>query len=50
MKYLIVNKVRTKITGSGCKFEGDLEHGFFRGRSVLGTIKGEYISISGNEI
>ncbi len=46
----IVNKIRTKITGSGGKFEGDLEHGFFGGRSVLGTIKGEYISISGNEI
>lgn len=46
----IVNKARTKIMGGGGRFEGNLEHGFFGGRSVLGTIKGEYISISGNEI
>ncbi len=29
---------------------GNLEHGFFGGRSALGTIKGEYITVSENEI
>jgi hypothetical protein len=46
----IIEKVKSKITGNGGKFEGNLEHGFFGGRSAFGTIKGEYITISGNEI
>jgi len=46
----IIEKVKSKITGNGGKFEGNLEHGFFGGRSALGTIKGEYTSISDNEI
>ncbi len=46
----ILNKVRNKITDNGGKFEGDTEHGTFGGRSALGTIKGEYVSISKNEI
>ena len=28
----IIEKVKSKITGHGGKFEGDLEHGFFGGR------------------
>jgi hypothetical protein len=46
----IIEKVKSKITGHGGKFEGDSEHGFFGGRSAFGTIKGEYISISDNEL
>jgi hypothetical protein len=46
----IIEKVKSKITGNGGKFEGNLEHGVFGGRSAFGTIKGEYITISDNEI
>jgi hypothetical protein len=46
----IIEKIKSKITGNGGRFEGNLEHGFFGGRSVLGTIKGEYITISANEV
>jgi hypothetical protein len=46
----IIEKVKSKITGNGGKFEGNLVHGFFGGRSGFGTIKGEYITISDNEI
>ena len=46
----IIEKVKSKIAGKGGKFEGNLEHGFFGGRSALGIIKGEYITISDNEI
>jgi hypothetical protein len=46
----IVNKIKTKIAGNGGNFEGNTEHGCFDGRSALGAIKGEYISISKNEI
>lgn len=46
----IIEKIKSKITGNGGKFEGNLEHGSFGGKSVLGTIKGEYITISENEI
>ncbi len=46
----IIQKVKSKIAGNGGKFEGNIEHGFFGGRSALGTIKGEYSTISGNKI
>jgi hypothetical protein len=47
---LILMKVKSIITGQGGKFEGNTECGFFDGKSVLGTIKVKYRSISNNEI
>jgi hypothetical protein len=46
----ILNKVKSIITGQGGRFEGNTECGFFDGKSVLGTIKVKYRSISDNEI
>lgn len=46
----IVKRVETAITGSGGIFEGDATKGVFRGRSVMGLIKGEYCSVAGNEL
>jgi hypothetical protein len=46
----ILTKVKSIITGQGGKFEGNTECGFFDGKSVLGTIKVKYRSISDNEI
>ena len=46
----ILGKMRAMITGKGGSFEGGKECGSFEGKSALGTIKGEYRSISDNEI
>ncbi len=46
----ILGKIKSAITGKGGSFEGSKECGFFEGKSALGTIKGEYRSISYNEI
>jgi len=46
----ILNKVKSLITGKGGKFEGNTECGYFDGKSVLGTIKVKYRSISDDEI
>lgn len=46
----ILQKVESIITGQGGRFEGNTECGFFDGKSVLGTIKVKYHSISNNEI
>jgi hypothetical protein len=46
----ILNKVKSLITGKGGKFEGNTECGAFDGKSVLGTIKIKYRTISENEI
>ena len=46
----ILCKMKSIITGKGGSFEGNRERGSFEGKSVLGTIKGEYRSISDNEI
>ena len=46
----ILIKMKSIITGKGGSFEGNKECGFFEGKSVLGTIKGQYRSISDNEI
>jgi hypothetical protein len=46
----ILMKVKSIITGQGEKFEGNTECGFFDGKSVLGTIKVKYHSLSNNEI
>ena len=46
----ILSKMKSIIMGKGGSFQGNKEHGSFEGKSVLGTIKGEYRSISDNEI
>ena len=46
----ILNKVKSLITGKGGKFEGNTECGSFDGKSVLGSIKVKYRSISDDEI
>jgi len=42
--------MKSIIMGKGGSFEGNTERGSFEGKSVLGIIKGEYRSISHNEI
>jgi hypothetical protein len=46
----VLARVRTSITGNGGRFEGNMEHGSFDGKSVLGLIKGEYRRLAGDEI
>jgi hypothetical protein len=46
----IIEKIKSKIIGNGGKFEGNLEHGCFGGRSAFGAIKGEYVTLSKNEV
>lgn len=46
----ILKKVKSIIMEQGGKFEGNTECGFFDGKSVLGTIKVKYRSISNNEV
>ena len=46
----VLTRVESVITGSGGTFLGDAEKGAFQGSSIMGPIKGEYCSISGNEI
>lgn len=46
----ILSRMKSIIMGKGGSFEGNTEHGYFEGKSVLGTIKGAYRSISHNEI
>lgn len=46
----VMSRVESAITGSGGLFSGDAEKGVFQGNSVMGSIKGEYCAVSGNEI
>jgi hypothetical protein len=46
----ILGKMKAMITGKGGSFEGNKECGSFEGKSVFGTIKCEYHSISANEV
>jgi hypothetical protein len=46
----VLSKMKSLITGKGGSFEGDKENGSFEGKTILGTIKGEYRSISDNEV
>jgi hypothetical protein len=46
----VLGKLKSIITGKGGSLEGNKEHGSFEGKTVLGKIKGEYRSISDNEI
>ena len=46
----ILKKVESEIMDKGGRFEGNTESGSFDGKSPLGTIRGEYCSISHNEI
>lgn len=47
---VVLKKVESAITASGGFFEGDSAKGEFAGKSVLGNVKGEYCSVSGNKI
>lgn len=46
----VLCRVESAITESGGIFSGDAAKGVFQGNSVMGPIKGEYCSISENEI
>ena len=46
----ILKKTKSTITGQGGRFEGNTECGFFDGKSLMGTIKVKYRSISNNEV
>jgi hypothetical protein len=46
----VLHKMKSLITGKGGRLEGNKENGSFEGTTILGTIKGEYRSISDNEI
>jgi len=46
----ILDKMKSVITGKGGSFAGNKECGYFEGKSVFGTIKCEYRSISANEV
>ena len=46
----ILRTLKSVITKQGGKFEGNSECGFFDSKSVLGTIKVKYRSISRNEV
>jgi hypothetical protein len=46
----ILKKTKSIITGQGGRFEGNTECGSFDGKSLLGTIKVKYRSLSNNEV
>ncbi len=46
----VLSKMKSLVMGKGGSFEGNEENGSFEGKTVLGTIKGEYRSISDDEI
>lgn len=46
----VLAKVESAITENGGTFLGDNSKGMFHGKSVVGAIKGEYCSVSENEI
>jgi len=46
----ILEKVKSEITDSGGRFEGNVKCGCFQGKSILGLIKGDYHSISDTEV
>ncbi len=46
----ILARMKSMITGRGGSLEGNRESGSFEGKSALGKIRGEYRSISDNEI
>lgn len=45
-----LSRVESAITENGGTFLGDRSKGVFQGNSVMGPIKGEYCSVSENEI
>ena len=47
---MILEKVKSEITGNGGRFEGNTKCGCFQGKSFLGLIKGGYRSISDTEV
>jgi hypothetical protein len=46
----VVKHMESVITENGGRFQGDAEKGDFQGHTVAGLIKGQYCTVSGNEI
>ena len=46
----VLKKVESEITGGGGTFQGNTEKGTFAGKSLLGSIKGEYQRVSESEL
>lgn len=46
----VLARVESAITESGGTFLGDSSKGVFQGNSIMGPVKGEYCSVSGNEM
>lgn len=46
----VLKRVESAIIESGGAFSGDTAKGVFQGNSVMGPVKGQYCSISENEI
>jgi hypothetical protein len=46
----LIEKIKSKITGTCGTFQGDARCGCFLGNSILGVIRGEYRSISDTEV
>jgi hypothetical protein len=47
---LVLDRVRSIITGKGGRFEGDAACGSFEGQTVVGIIKGEYRCVAAGEL
>lgn len=48
--FSVLTKVENTITRNGGTFEGDTNNGIFSGKTAIGTVKGEYRSISSTEV
>ena len=46
----VLKNVDSEIRGSGGSFDGDVQKGYFAGKTAVGTIRGEYRSLSSSEI
>jgi hypothetical protein len=46
----VLRKMKSIITGKGGSLQGNKEAGSFEGKTILGTIKGEYRCVSDDEI
>ncbi len=46
----VLEKIEAEIVSRGGSFQGNSENGSFDVKSLLGNVRGEYCSISGNAI